>query len=130
MSIHIESEGSYYQEFIMLETIFLLIVLSIVVDAIVDLLFSPASFISDFRTKALGKHKENLFIKLFSCPYCLSFWVSLIICVFMFSSIQKIFLFTLVIWRLSNFLRLKYKCLTDQSVYSHSETEIIVEERR
>ena len=87
--------------------------LSVFVEAITELLLSPASIIHEqFIEPELQFHNQDgLLVKLFTCDFCLSFWIALAVGVFAFPWSFKGGILVFVIWRLSHYWRAVHKYL-------------------
>lgn len=110
-----------------MDIFFQIIVASLLTDAIIDCLFSPSSLINIYYwnpvQNALKNYVTNyiktrdLLYKLITCPYCFSFWVSLIVSICIFDNYIWMLGF-FAVWRLSNFFRLYYNKLNQEMVLS------------
>lgn len=100
------------------KAILLVFVSAIVVDAITDLLFSPASIVHEkLWSKVQAKFwPDNWIGKLVTCPYCFSLWIALLFSVNIWHTTSERLLFGLAIWRVADFSRLLYKIILKQSI--------------
>ncbi|SRR5215204_45919 len=86
-----------------------IIALSLVVEALTDLLFSPGSIVHTKFWKPIQDRCNNLLRQLVHCEYCTSFWLSVIVYIMQGQpaflsvtwSISDLYVI-LIIWRLSH----------------------------